>query len=1355
MRKTTGVFLTLMLMFSILFVTPLTASAATIKSQDGLAVAITIDKESYTADEDINLSITVQNTNAYSVENVSIEALLPAGLKLKSGQLTSKVTTLGAGEIFSVSAVAVSDVPGSATDGGTKNPADTTQPDISVSPKTGDDSNIHIWAIIFILSIVLCTVTFKYRKKANKILSVFLCFLLLGAIVPPDVFAAAENPETVTVHRTLEMEQNIKTTKGSYILKVTVEYDVISSLVDSDHDGLPDEVEEMMGLVPNSDDSDGDGLKDGFEFNYLLTDLTLVDSDGNGVSDFDEDHDGDGISNGKEQELGTRPDKIDTDGDGLSDGDEVNTYRTNPLKIDSDNDGLTDGEENNLGLNPNNPKSDGITPDAERKFQQEADDSVKDDALLASDSWLLPSISGNVSGNISKNVSLEASSNDIFTDNRSILSDVINLSTAYADPITLTFSYTQPYTGNMNNLSIVSFVGDDLILVDTTIDEDMQTISGEIVGNGTYFVVDIDEFLKGIGVDAFAYVDYSEAEAEAEVFALETNASYISEQENESETIDSSAAEQEIEIETNTSNGEKSIDAQTENLCSELETDTAVIEVEELSSLDLSPALQSTWVNAAAASSSTTMGKADIVFVLDVTGSMDDKIRNVANNINEFVETLTTNYNIDANFALITYNDYYVPISGKYGTRIHKNNFSNWFTNVNTFKAEVTRTANEDCGSGYQEVFMDGLGMAKNDLNWRRDASKFIVLITDESGDLRNNYGYSSKDIMAEALYNDNICVSVITEPGLQSSYKMFWEMTDGLYASIYQNFSTILLGLADKIGAVTNKGDWILLNDYQSVRLAGKINEISVIDSDSDGLKDSQELGSSYKKDLTPIIKALLKNNGVPYSLYNGATSVTLWNYSSNPVLPDTDFDGINDNKDSNKKDNNFSGKFYYKSNGKYKISENDIKFTVNYRDLFSDNTVYKKDLSVFASLLSSEMYNDTYTVVTKGASGGSDTVTDFFKIFGFSDVTNYKIDGSKYKDDHDDSTEIVIGHREVVYKGYKRQVVVVSVRGTNGTNTEWSSNFDVGSDTTQYYNATGNNHEYWLNKSHHKGFDVAANRVLEKVNAYLNTHSINGGSILITGHSRGGSIANLIGKYFEDNTSFTSYTYTFAAANTTTDENFKNYKSIFNIVNKDDLIPFLPLSGWGFEKYGTTKTISVEDHYENKWGRRQAWTWEWLVGEDYNNDGGTQRTLDLFSKIASNRDEVYILDTSSDGKVNEGNKYHTTYNGANKRLNELEAIFENEKLLRFCNLEVVGGGFLNPYHVEVTYCPAYLMQMLANMSTSVGPKLGHDTKGKYADAKGSFVASSGKVVVGGMTHPHEKITYYLIAYNNFVDKV
>jgi hypothetical protein len=64
------------------------------------------------------------------------------------------------------------------------------------------------------------------------------------------------------------------------------------------------------------------------------------------------DTDNDGLSDTREQELGTDPRNADTDGDGLKDGDEVLKYGTNPLKMDTDTDTYPDGLEVKGGFNP-------------------------------------------------------------------------------------------------------------------------------------------------------------------------------------------------------------------------------------------------------------------------------------------------------------------------------------------------------------------------------------------------------------------------------------------------------------------------------------------------------------------------------------------------------------------------------------------------------------------------------------------------------------------------------------------------------------------------------------------------------------------------------------------------------------------------------------------------------------------------------------------------------------------------------------------------------------------------------------------------------------------------------------------
>ena len=65
------------------------------------------------------------------------------------------------------------------------------------------------------------------------------------------------------------------------------------------------------------------------------------------------DSDKDGLSDAREAELGTDPNKADTDSDGLFDREEVEVYKTNPLSADTDGDTYLDGAEVKSGYNPN------------------------------------------------------------------------------------------------------------------------------------------------------------------------------------------------------------------------------------------------------------------------------------------------------------------------------------------------------------------------------------------------------------------------------------------------------------------------------------------------------------------------------------------------------------------------------------------------------------------------------------------------------------------------------------------------------------------------------------------------------------------------------------------------------------------------------------------------------------------------------------------------------------------------------------------------------------------------------------------------------------------------------------------
>ena len=451
-----------------------------------------------------------------------------------------------------------------------------------------------------------------------------------------------------------------------------------------------------------------------------------------------------------------------------------------------------------------------------------------------------------------------------------------------------------------------------------------------------------------------------------------------------------------------------------------------------------------------------------------------------------------------------------------------------------------------------------------------------------------------------------------------------------------------------------------------------------------------------------------------------------------------------------------NYAGTMHYTTTSN-KSKTCSIDFVVDYRDLIDgNNKVYSKNLAKLSILFAADIYDSLYVQLTGGATGGNDTATTFGTLLGLQNVKNYHIVGSDYTVDKDDVTQFVVGHKNIVYNGVVREVIVVSIRGTNGTNAEWSSNFDVGASTSEYYSIMGSSHPHWKDKNNHKGFDVATNRVYEKLMAYINTYVDSSAqkSILITGHSRGAGIGNILSKMFSDKSDYKTYGYTFATPNTTTASNVSSYKNIFNLVNTDDIITYLPLAEWGFTKYGITKTISIREYYKDSQliGDR-AGTFEAFYGETYNDDGGTQRTLNCFIALANNRAELYKLDTTADGKFVHAGITSAGYSkkDAESKYNELTTAFAEEGLSKFCTVKILSyDGFLDwDYCVEVNYCPAYFMQMLANMATGVGPLLGQDLTGKYNDAKLSFAASS---VIGGLEHPHMQPTYYLIARNDFL---
>ena len=171
-----------------------------------------------------------------------------------------------------------------------------------------------------------------------------------------------------------------------------------------------------------------------------------------------------------------------------------------------------------------------------------------------------------------------------------------------------------------------------------------------------------------------------------------------------------------------------------------------------------------------------------------------------------------------------------------------------------------------------------------------------------------------------------------------------------------------------------------------------------------------------------------------------------------------------------------------------------------------------------------------------------------------GFSHIAKFS-----YEDYYEeDRVGVVMGSKNIG----PDMLIFLTVRGTRGR--EWYSNFDVG------YG------------KEHKGFSQCADFLQKKTEQYITNYALDRDHLrfLVTGYSRGAAAANIFSKRLIDEyTEERVAAYTFASPNTTTEENPDQYRAIYNIVKADDVFTQIPLSKWGYHRYGTDIELDESD--------------------------------------------------------------------------------------------------------------------------------------------------------------------------------
>ncbi len=202
------------------------------------------------------------------------------------------------------------------------------------------------------------------------------------------------------------------------------------------------------------------------------------------------------------------------------------------------------------------------------------------------------------------------------------------------------------------------------------------------------------------------------------------------------------------------------------------------------------------------------------------------------------------------------------------------------------------------------------------------------------------------------------------------------------------------------------------------------------------------------------------------------------------------------------------------------------------------------------------------------------------------------------------------IIAHKSVLYNNSWRTLIVIAVRGTVGK--EWLGNMDI----------TGTSYD--ANMIDHYSFRQATNNLKTNgLSQYELIYDIDNPIYLITGHSRGAAVANLLADDLTQTDGIQDvFAYTFATPNTTRQPVARS--NIFNFCFEDDFVPQSPLTGWGYGKHGISYTAIAEDLYNgNASFKTNLYTS--LCREAEFNKAGTIEVIDYVYSIANSIESYY----------------------------------------------------------------------------------------------------------------------------------
>ena len=222
-------------------------------------------------------------------------------------------------------------------------------------------------------------------------------------------------------------------------------------------------------------------------------------------------------------------------------------------------------------------------------------------------------------------------------------------------------------------------------------------------------------------------------------------------------------------------------------------------------------------------------------------------------------------------------------------------------------------------------------------------------------------------------------------------------------------------------------------------------------------------------------------------------------------------------------------------------------VSFELKESMIPNNSSVFSKDLALFA-------------VGNCIANQSKEMITKFYNDLTFDNVQLSKT----YESGHNESS---IGYVFAHKKLKNTNLITVTLQGYD-YGLEWADNFNIGIE------------------GEHAGFAARADEVNMNLKVYClsNNYSKDNSMFLISGYSRGGAVANLLGKRIDDEeflaTKENVYVYTLESPKgglPTADPD--KYNNIFNIFNSADLITYMPPTEYGFIRYGKDIDIYNEN--------------------------------------------------------------------------------------------------------------------------------------------------------------------------------